>query len=163
MCCSGSGIAVAVSGTSRQTLLLSCAHGRESCFYRATRPKNSVTVNFIRLIRCVETTKRRPEQMMIYQVIEKAGNMGIWTRDIKTGTSVNQARNTTAVALPLPPPTPSQTKTLYFPWLKGVVLRAAKRGAVCILLEKNVRPFIEIPGVGNGRGRNVLRFLPRPA
>lgn len=31
-----------------------------------------------------------PEQMMIYQVIEKAGNMGIWTRDIKTGTSVNQ-------------------------------------------------------------------------
>ncbi|CAM9203501.1 unnamed protein product [Ascophyllum nodosum] len=31
-----------------------------------------------------------PEQMMIYQVIEKAGNQGIWTRDIKTSTSVNQ-------------------------------------------------------------------------
>ena len=28
--------------------------------------------------------------MMIYQVIEKAGNQGIWTRDIKTSTSVNQ-------------------------------------------------------------------------
>ena len=27
---------------------------------------------------------------MIYQVIEKAGNKGIWTRDIKTATSVNQ-------------------------------------------------------------------------
>lgn len=32
----------------------------------------------------------RPEQIMIYQVIEKAGNKGIWTRDIKTGTNVNQ-------------------------------------------------------------------------
>lgn len=32
----------------------------------------------------------RPEQLMIYQVIEKAGNKGIWTRDIKTATSVNQ-------------------------------------------------------------------------
>lgn len=32
----------------------------------------------------------RPEQLMIYQVIEKAGNKGIWTRDIKTSTSVNQ-------------------------------------------------------------------------
>ncbi|CAM9655390.1 unnamed protein product, partial [Sphacelaria rigidula] len=31
-----------------------------------------------------------PEQMMIYQVIEKAGNTGIWTRDIKTTTNVNQ-------------------------------------------------------------------------
>eukprot|EP00752_Nemacystus_decipiens_P003041 g2819.t1 len=31
-----------------------------------------------------------PEQLMIYQVIEKAGNKGIWTRDIKTATSVNQ-------------------------------------------------------------------------
>ena len=28
--------------------------------------------------------------MMIYQVIEKAGNKGIWTRDIKTATNVNQ-------------------------------------------------------------------------
>lgn len=27
---------------------------------------------------------------MIYQLIEKAGNTGIWTRDIKTGTNVNQ-------------------------------------------------------------------------
>lgn len=27
---------------------------------------------------------------MIYQAIEKAGNQGIWTRDIKTSTNVNQ-------------------------------------------------------------------------
>lgn len=58
---------------------------------------------FIRFVGCIETTKRRPEQMMIYQVIEKAGNMGIWTRDIKTGTSVNQARKLKAAASPLAP------------------------------------------------------------
>lgn len=27
---------------------------------------------------------------MIYQVIEKAGNAGIWTRDIKTSTNISQ-------------------------------------------------------------------------
>ena len=41
---------------------------------------------------------------MIYQVIEKAGNMGIWTRDIKTGTSVNQVRKINAVGVSSPPP-----------------------------------------------------------
>lgn len=45
--------------------------------------------------RCLASRARvaaggRPEQLMIYQVIEKAGNKGIWTRDIKTATSVNQ-------------------------------------------------------------------------
>eukprot|EP01084_Bolivina_argentea_P295373 508495_1 len=31
-----------------------------------------------------------PEQMMVYQVIEKAGDKGIWTRDIKNQTNIQQ-------------------------------------------------------------------------
>lgn len=31
-----------------------------------------------------------PEQMLVHQVIERAGNKGIWTRDIKTSTSMPQ-------------------------------------------------------------------------
>ena len=77
---------------------------------RDTR-EESYDGGFVRFVGCIEMIKRRPEQMMIYQVIEKAGNMGIWTRDIKTGTSVNQARKTKVVASPLPPaPPPSLPK-----------------------------------------------------
>jgi DNA-directed RNA polymerase III subunit RPC6 len=32
----------------------------------------------------------RPEQLMVYQVCEKAGNRGIWTRDIKLATNIPQ-------------------------------------------------------------------------
>eukprot|EP01031_Cornospumella_fuschlensis_P026414 gene26414-31917_t len=31
-----------------------------------------------------------PEQMLVYQAIERSGNKGIWTRDIKIGTSIPQ-------------------------------------------------------------------------
>jgi DNA-directed RNA polymerase III subunit RPC6 len=30
------------------------------------------------------------EQMLVYQVIERAGNKGIWTRDIKNATNIQQ-------------------------------------------------------------------------
>ena len=31
-----------------------------------------------------------PEQMMVFQAIEKSGNRGIWTRDIKNQTNIPQ-------------------------------------------------------------------------
>ena len=31
-----------------------------------------------------------PEQMMVFQICEKAGNRGIWTRDIKTASNIPQ-------------------------------------------------------------------------
>lgn len=30
------------------------------------------------------------EQMLVYQVIDRAGNKGIWTRDIKNATNIQQ-------------------------------------------------------------------------
>lgn len=44
--------------------------------------------------RCLKHLHRiyiyRPEQMLVYQVCEKAGNRGIWTRDIKNATNMPQ-------------------------------------------------------------------------
>lgn len=55
----------------------------------ALLPTQIAPLSFRFPLRC-RSRVYRPEQMMIYQVIEKAGNTGIWTRDIKTGTNVNQ-------------------------------------------------------------------------
>lgn len=32
----------------------------------------------------------RPEQLMVYQVVEKAGNKGIWQKDIRSATGLQQ-------------------------------------------------------------------------
>lgn len=36
------------------------------------------------------TSFRSPEQMLVYQAIERSGNKGIWTRDIKIATNIPQ-------------------------------------------------------------------------
>lgn len=83
---------------------------------------------------------------MIYQVIEKAGNMGIWTRDIKTGTNVNQAREINAVAPPLPPPTPSQNQNFNLSMVeRGSSLSSKTRRCLHSSREKRA-PFYQNPG-----------------